>query len=902
MKDEIKYNGYSANPSDYECIDGDLATSFGVVQEDGALKPVLPPAVIMSLAEGEVVRFIHESATFKHYIILKNNNSLTWRTDTDDSQTAIKSFNTEIYQITSVGNTLIVLSSDGMHYFLWKAENDGYLYLGTEIPECPLSFGLQGEMIRTDEFDISFDGIKEDDLYKEFTDSNKTNITSQVLAHVNKFIADNSTNKGKFIYPFLLRYAYRLYDGTLTKHSAPILMIASSDLAPQVMWEHITGHGSYKDAKLRVIGVLHTIDYAVVNQSYLNKLLNWRDIVNSVDVFISKPIYTYDQNGECSRFSNVDEDDCYCVCRHTNQAADIGKFPLRYQKNDFHKLYAFTFSPDELKYPLSRLMLPKRSEDRVKSDIKSCSQFYFLTSVNVEHLTTDRTAINVDEGYLQSLVTREVMTDDYDSHDKIIPQYAFPYNSRLNLANIKKRLFIGHSVSSLLIYSNGYVNNFSDAFPTSVDFTESVQIYVYIKQDGKDIIVRGDGGSIGFRAPILFFYYPNINAYKAVIYRGSPFGRCYEVPLERHDFLNGAFYFGGWKDLEELNKPAADIPSVSNDSERTIDISNKIYTSEVNNPFYFPVLGINTICTGKILGLCAAAKALSQGQFGQFPLYAFSTDGVWALEVSSTGTYSAKQPITRDVVINPDSITQIDSAVLFATDRGIMLISGSNVQCVSDRLKSEDLFSITDLPKYDALLNVFNNKADENEQLEVNDISLLPFAQFLKGCRMVYDYANQHIIVYNTDVRYAYVYSLKSQSWGMMCSDITESVNSYPEALAMVKDAKLVDFSKSDAEKITALIITRPFKLKAAIDSFKTINTIIQRGMFQSGHVSQVLYGSNDLIHWHTVWSSVDKIMRGFRGTPYKAYRLALICRLDKSESLYGCTVVFEPRMTNQVR
>ena len=294
-------------------------------------------------------------------------------------------------------------------------------------------------------------------------------------------------------------------------------------------------------------------------------------------------------------------------------------------------------------------------------------------------------------------------------------------------------------------------------------------------------------------------------------------------------------------------------------------------------------------------------KALSEGQFGQFPLYAFTTEGVWALEVSATGTYSAKQPITRDVVINPDSITQIDTAVLFATDRGIMHISGSSTQCISDILNTEDLFSIADLPKSDALINIFNEKSDESEKITLADITLLPFNEFLRGCRMVYDYTHQHIIVYNSAVRYAYVFSLKSKLWGMMYSDIVANVNSYPKAFAMAEGSRLVDFSKSNAENITALIITRPFKMDAP-DSFKTINTIIQRGMFHSTHIRQVLYGSNDLMHWHVVWSSVDKNMRGFRGTPYKAYRLALVCRFDKAESIYGCTVAFEPRMTNQVR
>lgn len=897
MKKELRYNGYTANPSDYECNDGDLALAIGLIPEDGSLRPVLPPAEIMDVGIGNVIKYVHETSDYKHYILMSSDGTLSWIRNNNSAPTILHNFSVKVYQVTGIGNTLVILADDGMHYFLWKGGR--YIYLGTHLPECPLSFGLQGEMKQSDEFEISFDGISEDKLYDEFTDSNKTRITSQVLAKVNKFIADNSTKKGKFLYPFLVRYAYRLYDGTLTMHSAPVLMVASSDLAPQVYYSEITGGDAYTNAKLVIVGVFHTLDYAVVSQSHLDNLLNWKDVVKSVDIFISKPIYTYDQSGECTCFKEIVDNDCYCICKHTNQAVSTTTYPLRYQYNKFSKLYAFTYSPLTFAYPSGTLMLPKKDVDAVKNDIKDCSQFYLLESINVEQLTTTRTELTVEEGYLQSLLAREVMTDDYDSHDKIIPKYSFAYNSRLNIANLKKQLFLGYSAASMFTFSDGLVWNWNDSPPTQMDFTYSVNVFIFINQDGRDIVVRGDSGSIGNRAPILFLYYPNVNAYKAVIQvTRYGVGDLYEVKLEKHNFLNGAFYFSGWDDL---SKTTNTLPVPSLLSMRTIDIVNKIYTSEVNNPFSFPVLGINTVGTGTILGISAAAKALSEGQFGQFPLYAFTTEGVWALEVSATGSYSAKQPITRDVVINTDSITQIDSAVLFATDRGIMHISGSTVQCISDRLNTEDLFTIAELPKCDKLINIFNCKAGEDEQLTLENVTMLPFSEFLAGCRIIYDYTHQHIIVYNPAVRYAYVYSLKSQTWGMMHSYIEGNVNSYPEALAMANGSKLVDFSKSNAETTTSLIITRPFKMDDP-NAFKTVNTIIQRGMFRSTHVQQVLYGSNDLIHWHTVWSSVDKLMRGFRGTPYKAYRLALVCKFDRGESIYGCTVVYEPRMTNQVR
>lgn len=897
MIKEINFNGFTTTPSDYESPDGDLSAVMGLVPEDGALKALLPAKSLMTLAANQRVVYIHTTSAFKHYIIHDTSaNKLYWIASDGITTTDMRSYSSiVIYQVTAIGNTLIVLAADGTHYFLWKGDTDGYLYLGTKMPELPISFGLQGEMVRTDEFSISFDSIAEGDIWNEFSDDNKTKITSQVLAKVNKFIADKSTNAGKFIYPFLIRYAYRLYDATLTMHSCPTLMICSSDLAPQVFWSHITGKGKYTDATLRVVGVLQTLDYAVMNETSLSNLKNWTDIVKSVDIFISKPIYTYDQNGECTKFANVDSSDCYCVCKHTNQAASTTTYPLRYQYNKFSKLYAFTFNPSDFSYPSGRLMIPQRSTDDVKEDIKSCSSFYFLESIKLDQLATERTAIDIEDDYLQSLVTREVMTDDYDSHDTMIPKYAFVYNQRINLANIKKQLFSGFDGYSLFNYSNGYVLNWSDATPTTADTTQSVSCYVYIKQDGRDIIVHGNSGSVGYKSPLLFFYYPNVNAYKVAIVKYSyAFPTVYEVPLEQHNFLNGSFYFGGWSDLEEKYEVSF-IPTISSLLLRTIDIPNKIYTSDVNNPFVFQVTNINTVGTGTILGICSAVKALSQGQFGQFPLYCFSSEGVWALEVSDTGSYSARQPVTRDVCINADSLTQIDGAVLFSTDRGIMLISGSESKCISEPLSGEQFLNIAELPYISDIIS----KAGFTQE----DFTYQSFHTFLTSCRMVYDYTHQHLIVYNPDYTYAYVYSFKSKMWGMMLSDIQDNVNSYPEALAITRNCSLVDFTQSDITTgLKGMFITRPMKLEAP-DILKTVDTVIGRGFFKKGNVKMALYGSRDLFNWFLVSSSVDNILRGFSGSPYKYFRLVVVTAdFGSNESIYGCSIQYTPRLVNKPR
>lgn len=906
MIKDIKFNGYTAQPSDYSCTDGDLSLSLNGIPDNGTFQPVFPPKVALALADGEDVVYIHKTTNFTHYIVYTaSSGAIKAINAKDTTKTYALPAIQKVLQVTAVGNTLVVLAEDGMHYILWKGETEGYLNLGTHLPELPISFGLQGEMVRTDEFNISFDAISEGNLWDEFSDSNKTRITSQVFAKVNKFIADKSVNAGKFIYPFLVRYAYRLFDGSLTMHSAPVLMICSSDLAPQVAWSHIKGKGNYTDATLRVICAIHSLDYAVILPARIEQLKLWKDIVRSVDIFISKPIYTYDQNGQCTKFSQVSESDCYCVCKHTNQMADTTKYPIRYQKRSFSSMYAFTFDPTNFTYSDARLIIPKRSAEDVKADIRSCSQFFLLESIKIDELKSERTLIPVEKDYLQSLVNREQMTDDYDSHDTIIAKYAFAYNARLNISNIKKRLYNGYNMGALLCYTDGYVTNWTDATPTTLDNKRAFGVFFVIKQDGRDIFVQGEIFQMGYDTPFLFLYYPNVNCYKAVIVEWDYFFNVYEVPMEAHAALNGAFYFSGWD--KPTKNENGNVPAASSADDMMIDEPNKIYTSAVNDPYFFPLAGINTVGTGTIVGISSAARALSQGQFGQFPLYCFSTDGIWALEVGTDGYYKARQPISRDVCTNPDSITQMDSSVVFVTDRGIMHISGSSTECLSDILDTETPFDMASLPHAADIINVFNGwLADDEKQGNLQlpaDFTLKPFRTFLAGCRIAYDYTHQHIIVFNQDYNYAYVYSMRSQAWGMMVMlhKMSHTVNSYPDAMAMDADHRLVNFSEYATTAEAFLLITRPLKLEAP-DIQKTVDTIIQRGVFPKGSVAQVLYGSRDMYHWQLVWSSADHYLRGFSGTPYKYYRIAVIGRLREGDSLYGSSIQFTPRLTDQPR
>lgn len=919
MQKEIKYTGYSANPSDYECQDGDLAAILGLVNNKGAIRPVANPKEVITYP-GKIL-FVHATSKFTHYIGLREyGDYLDWIDSTDTSVyhsiTHSAYTGSEIIQVNAVGNTLVVLTTKGMFYYIWHGDDNIYFSLGNHIPELPIQFGLQGQYCE-DESSTPMCSLEKPIRNAsgasqfEVNEEDVAAVTNFVLGQANKFIDKFGTSVGRFVCPFFVRYAYRLFDGSLIMHSAPIFMQTASGVTPVVrggaIWSGDASQDGH-DADLvyaSACGMVFDLDYNVLDSSLLTKLRTWSDVVKSVDIFVSAPIYRYKQDGE-----NVTE-----VYTETNKGLDYGVYmmpnwdsqyssiPKRYQKLPLY--YAWNWCEGEFFSPMQRWRLPSFSDGEYNEMVSGRSAFYLLKSIPLEELSTYITKIDVDPDYLQSLVTREAMDDDYDSHDSLIPRFSFPYNSRLNLCDITKVVFDGFENGSAIQRTDGYVGPTSednDAPSTSNDSKEYVRVYVSIKKDGKTLtVVDSRTYSHAYNAPILYYYYPDTSAYQAVFAfydENDSLVGYYKVNLTPHIGLNGAYFYSNGQSVKEAGTQVESVPSVSADL--SIEIRNKIYTSEVNNPFIFPLLAINTVGNGRIIGLATAAKALSQGQFGQFPLYAFSSDGVWALEVSaSTGAFSARQPITRDVCINVGSITQIDSAVLFATDRGIMLLSGSQALCITEGINNNgDPFNFSSLPLAANIKSALGITASETDELTEK-----PFLTYLLGCQMLYAYTRQLIIVFNPDYSYAYVYSLESKSWGIIKSGISCKVNSYPQAYAMSANGKLIDYSQEDGIPAHQFLITRPIKMDAGLkDVLKTVDTIIQRGYFTKGHVQTLLYGSRDLRNWFAVFSSQDHYLRGFRGTPYKYFRIALLCTLTHDESVWGATVQFTPRLTDQPR
>lgn len=947
MIKEIKFNGYSATPSDYDCPDGDLAVAMGIVPENGALHGIVGGTPVRRLYEMSVV-YVHETSAYKHYITInearteigwidgEGENTGTWIT----SATKIADVNNFV-KVEGIGNTLMIVTKEGITYCLWK--DGAYKLLGDHIPDVELSFGLVGHPRL---FSYS-DGSKSTfEVVFEVTDNNPTKsvptedgakqLTSQVMAKVNKFVREQTIDKGRFCFPFLVRYALRLYDGTsLVGHSAPILMNPSTTAAPIVVYDSPVSNGAQSNGKYSVktncdiMLVAADLDYAVLRTPDNEQLNNWSDIVKSVDVFISKPLYTYDQNGEIDSLYDTDNFGTKFIGRMVDNGSIGGTsvpqedymyevyaegggsvapvLQTLYAEWTYSDIYSLYFNRDA---PESTMHLPEFDTKDVKDSIINTGSFFKLCSIPVEDLEIEsRKTIEIDKSYLGSLTAREAMTDDYLSHDRLIATNTMIYNQRLHLSGVQRKLFNGFSMSSMVAYRNDHFyiepNGSIRYLIPLLSGAPTYRIRTFIKEEGSVYQVSVHDSSISNMRVVDPFgitgnsggyvFYPNMNATKMEIEKAGDRGFS-TIELQPHPYLNGAFAFIGYGNKPQ--SPSHTPPETDPNFVSIVPCYNKLYVSEIANPFYFPLLNIYTIGVGDILGISSATKALSEGQFGQFPLYAFTTDGVWAMEVSQTGSYSSVRPLTRDVCTNPNGITQIDGAVLFATDRGIMLLSGSETICISEILDSDTPFKLVTLPRGEELLSKFGYNAEQ--------FDIIPFKQFLTGCDFVYDYVHQKIYVFNPACAYCYVYSLESKAWGMQSSTFKSKVNSYPEALYMATDGTLLDLSLDQGPYLPmGALITRPLKLDSP-DVLKTISSVIVRGNFRKGDIGGiVLYGSRDLKNWFMVASSKDHFLRGFSGTAYKYFRIAI--RLSAQNRgvetcITGCTIQYSPKQSNQLR
>ena len=311
--------------------------------------------------------------------------------------------------------------------------------------------------------------------------------------------------------------------------------------------------------------------------------------------------------------------------------------------------------------------------------------------------------------------------------------------------------------------------------------------------------------------------------------------------------------------------------------------SNRLMQSEVSNPFVFARAGVVSVGHTTITGMAAATHALSEGQFGEYPLYVFCHDGIWAMSTGTDGLFNARQPVSRDKCMSPQAIIPTDRAVVFATSQGLKILRGAEVRTLSAPL---------DGPAAD--ISILQGVDPDFDSLLV--LTPTDFCSLLENCRLAYDYPANLLHIYiqnegvsdgNTETSYNkasdhhYVLNLSNGEFAISC-DVNSPdaiVNDYPDTI-LQQGTSLRRFSRLPSSAVrSAVFLTRPLSLSRTQQRKRlaSLHVLWQRRSAHSS-VRVALFASNDRHSW---WRLSSR-----NSHSYRWFRIAVFARINDHERI----------------
>lgn len=960
MEKRIEYQGMTSQQSDYVCPDGDMKLAVNAEYRDGGWKAV--KEVNEKKYKGELL-YIFKSSNGGKYLFVKETNSLSIYSETEQENTKQKiTFGeySDICNFYNYGNIISFTLDEKFKFLIFTESTEEFLFIDGIPPFINFEFRAVRQNMSNPKWVFGTENLQDNgstngnsfssfseagcnlvSVFNQTTNRDTLNIfssttysrpkidTLSAIYDNNKNYNENQTNfstlenfvfaglgiirkrieKDKlFMFPVVLRYATRLYDGSYINVSPPILIFPSYDtptLRLQYSPENLSNgiwNINFKISDVEIKYEAYEIEFKYDNAleekgtTKLNNLEYYGRIVKSIDFFLSKPLYSIDTDRLCL---NWDTD------------------------NNIYK--------------------PGFSRRNLEDDIKSLSSFYKVSSIDFKDLydgtVTKWKSIFHYNGDIENYTQREAIDDFSFLGNNLNAGCVFNLNSRQIISQVKcntiSTLDIG--IEAPLVNDctggknpeNNYnideksfaqkINNryftikdsqqrtfnyFAD-FVFNLGTKEKTKIAEYICRT----VIKCDQGKI--RIPI-FLSIDSANSDYLIIVeenykneKNFSSKQCKFIKLQNHDLLQNSFNFDISRKLGaslDYGKEGKNIISDFNEAKFHHGI---IYESMPNNPFVYK--GLNSIeLKGEIINFSTNNLSISQGQFGQYPLYAFCTDGVYSIGIGADGTLQNCVPLSYDILTDKHSVGKMEQIVVFATREGIIALSGSERKVLLSADKEADY-------QYD------NDKQEKFITDTVNNVVVITppqmtdlYTYFTTGVRFAFDANHGRLIAFNPAYDYSYIMDAKTNNWSVFYKGF-DSVLNIPEQCLLVRketneDGKteynVYDYSSDDVVDIQkSYFITRPFKLDMP-DVHKSIQSIIQRGVFcDRKDVQQALYGSNDLYNWTPVWSSKDIYLRGMRGSGYKYYKLAIfIPKFKQDEILHGCSVEFTPRLTNKPR
>lgn len=507
-----------------------------------------------------------------------------------------------------------------------------------------------------------------------------------------------------------------------------------------------------------------------------------------------------------------------------------------------------------------------KSKDKIRKELKdSLVAFYKILEIPYNELVlleNDKIYVPyIERGRISQIEQQETLPKVYPHLDYFDNLYVF--NNRLHISGIKTQIQTKLGYDLCLI-------NCDIATRGTTPATSESEYIISVKLKDVDKIKNVYGS---FKIPIGFY---GVLSQSLVLHDD----RIQEISILGVESKEGYIKYDDpiVIKFESVNGYAVSIPldriviEGSGSLAQKPSIANNILTrngnifkvSSANNLIDFPLLQTYQVGNGDIIGFASSTKALSQGQFGQFPLYVFTTEGIWAMTTNGQGTYTSAEPLSREVCCNPNGILELDGAVLFTTNKGLMLLSGSEVVPFSPLLVGE--VGLT--PKESSIAytgeNIYKQAITNSKLVELSgNISYSDFREFVSNIdtRLSYIYDKNKVLIYNKSYDYCYLIDISTRITTKIAEKIEFDDDNYPNPKFGISrtppdsvsfmELKSIAY-KLDPDRYTQTMFqTRPIKLGTY--DLKSSFRVVLRGKFNVENDKKAgLYvlGSNDTERW----------------------------------------------------
>ena len=844
METRVPLLGIIRNSSSLNSAPGSCLELINLRKKHGSLRPILPKEdVLDGLPTADNV-FVHtiEAGTLEYYIVATADGNVKVHATDDGAaiQTLLTLTPGNEVLFSYLKYFLIVTDIDAKEKYIFQCDPDDAVSPYTNVSSIPF-------------LNVTF--TSDNQAISGYYDAKHDNESFQagwyeLEAQMRELYPDY------FEGYIFIKYAIELIDGTTLKHSSPFFLYNGS-----VTFTDNTYYG-------RITANLYRIKYTVFD-SLPADWANYEKLIRGISIFITKPIGRYDLD-----LSGYTEGGTFLgLVEKTNLLVDLFRNETAYYRIHtipYSKVSALATGTIGTKTVVTSSPRRGGSTTATGGRISRLKQSIVSDISNALHHTGEAiiTKLNSPAVYnINDITSYDIMNVDDVSHHEVISEHNLNYNSRIYMGKIYSKLFDGFDISDVIREHGAPLLQFDIWLEVDINTDQGTKTVQQTKKHNSESI----------RIPYLLAY-PDIRAVEIrIIHNSGGTNKKVTFILEPHPGMNVATAIK--KDDVDINIAAKDTdgfqyitigeanseyeyedanaktaitvtPAVVATPDTSIQDLNRIQLTELYNPFALPAINSYQVGEGEVVALAVNMIPLDD-RFGVFPVFVFNTKGIWALNLSDSGSVVVGNivPVSNFVCTNSKSVIVVDDLICFLASDGIKLMTGQTPADISELAEGDEESVLDSINEYDQILDHASLGAASTL---ISSTDLLTYAA---GASFAFNKSEREIIVSNPSYAYSYIFNVAEKMWYKSSHVFKMFVNNYPDIFGIDTNDALVDISKEDATgAITAYLESRAIQLSQ--DRPAKIQRIVLDGLFNvntAKYAAVYIFGSNDGVDWALV-------------------------------------------------